>query len=542
MGKTLKETDTRIHRDMLISSIAKKGSVWVQAYGASMSPLIKEGDWLEISSISYTKLKPGDVVAIKPEGYQDKSIVHRLIKIINSPNSLLIKGDNQILTNSPEPVSADFLIGKIIAIKRSSKCIRVDNFVWDIIGYIVVKLSTASPGFARIFLLTISLFSAPKEIPSKILKRIKKNCFRSGQIPKKEDLFILQHCSPAPEVNSHAPKALDWEYIYQKSMKTQSVALLYRNLKLKGIENMIPGSMLRRLKDIYITNSLRNLSLLDEFEKIMAVINERKIKAMPIKGFSLLLDIYEDAGARGITDLDLFIDRKDMDAVSGIFQGLGYRRLQEHEKISYYSHHHILTSKEKAIRVVEIHTRLFPWYVEEFFIKIESYDFLARAQKIKWRNIEICKMEKTDEFIFSLLSYYANNFAGLKYLLDADAILKKAIDFDWQGFLKRIKEYDIMTQISYGIFFCKKYLNSPIPSNIIDEISFTSGKTYFVLNRVFPITLMHKQFPKWQSRIMRFKEMNNIRDRSSLIKEAIVWHLYKKFGIFSNYVTQKNYS
>ncbi|WP_069471328.1 signal peptidase I [Candidatus Marithrix sp. Canyon 246] len=95
--------------------------------GHSMTPVIKNGDWLTLKHNS-NDIRVGSIIAYRRER---KIIVHRVIKIQN--DSLITKGDFNCYLD--EVVDIKSVIGKVIAVKNR----RLDTKVWYVIGYIIAS-------------------------------------------------------------------------------------------------------------------------------------------------------------------------------------------------------------------------------------------------------------------------------------------------------------------------------------------------------------------------------------------------------------------
>lgn len=101
--------------------------------GYSMSPLIKNGDWVMLKHNS-NDIRVGSIIAFRRER---KIIVHRVIKIQNKfeKNSFITKGDFNY--HADQAVDVENVIGKVIAIKKRRQFFQLDTKSWHVIGYII---------------------------------------------------------------------------------------------------------------------------------------------------------------------------------------------------------------------------------------------------------------------------------------------------------------------------------------------------------------------------------------------------------------------
>lgn len=97
--------------------------------GHSMTPIIKNGDWLTLKHNS-NEIRVGSIIAYRRER---KIIVHRVIKI--ESKYLITKGDFNY--HLDEIVDIKSVIGKVIAVKNR----RLDTKFWSVIGYIIATTS-----------------------------------------------------------------------------------------------------------------------------------------------------------------------------------------------------------------------------------------------------------------------------------------------------------------------------------------------------------------------------------------------------------------
>jgi signal peptidase len=101
--------------------------------GHSMTPLIKNGDWL-ILKHNNNNIRVGSIIAYRRER---KIVVHRVIKIQNNSdnNYFITKGDFNLHIDSA--VEMKSVIGKVIAVKKNKQFFSIDTKFWNIVGYFI---------------------------------------------------------------------------------------------------------------------------------------------------------------------------------------------------------------------------------------------------------------------------------------------------------------------------------------------------------------------------------------------------------------------
>lgn len=105
--------------ELLREACRKEASLRFKARGFSMSPFIKDGDILTVSSIEGKPVNPGNVVAFKCRR-NNKLVIHRAVA--RKKDRYLIKGDN--CTQADCPTKRQDILGVVVKVEREGKDIR----------------------------------------------------------------------------------------------------------------------------------------------------------------------------------------------------------------------------------------------------------------------------------------------------------------------------------------------------------------------------------------------------------------------------------
>jgi hypothetical protein len=131
--------------------------------------------------------------------------------------------------------------------------------------------------------------------------------------PHNPEIDLLLCCSRThldsqitERINSLAQKNIDWEYLLKTALRHRVMPLLYRSLKSAG-SNGMPDEAMEKLRSQYLANAARNLYLTHELLKILALMEEEDILAVPFKGPVLAKSIFGDITLRQFSDLDILI-------------------------------------------------------------------------------------------------------------------------------------------------------------------------------------------------------------------------------------------
>jgi signal peptidase len=134
-----KEKYKKIGSLELSREILRRGkNLRIPIVGESMYPIFKRGDIIIIKPVKIEDLSVGDVVL-----YQSgkRMVAHRLIKkcINNGKMTFVMKGDS--FPDFDPPVYPEDVIGKVIAIEREERTLRLDRGLNKLMNIFCAKIS-----------------------------------------------------------------------------------------------------------------------------------------------------------------------------------------------------------------------------------------------------------------------------------------------------------------------------------------------------------------------------------------------------------------
>lgn len=113
-----------------------------------MYPFIRDGDIIEVKPMEASAIRLGNVIFYRSA--QEQLLAHRVIKVGAQYGQvdLVTKGDS---ASSPDPlVHPEQVLGRVVAIRRGERRIRLDRGVYQLINVLWARLSPLSPWFYSI--------------------------------------------------------------------------------------------------------------------------------------------------------------------------------------------------------------------------------------------------------------------------------------------------------------------------------------------------------------------------------------------------------
>lgn len=111
-----------------------QGQHLIPISGRSMLPLIHDGDRVLVLHGS-NGVRRGDMVVFWCEG---GLIAHRVLRIYGRDAKLkfITKGDN--VPYPDPPIDASEIVGRVLAIQRGGRQVRLDTVAWRVVGWLIV--------------------------------------------------------------------------------------------------------------------------------------------------------------------------------------------------------------------------------------------------------------------------------------------------------------------------------------------------------------------------------------------------------------------
>jgi signal peptidase I len=126
--------------EIIREKIALGGESFLTVTSGSMRPLLNCGDKIVVKGCLPQSLSRGDII-IYAQGYS--LCAHRfLYKQLNNKGTWLVaKGDYRRTMDEPFP--SEFLLGRVVAIKKKQQKINLENRSWQIINWVLAIFSLA---------------------------------------------------------------------------------------------------------------------------------------------------------------------------------------------------------------------------------------------------------------------------------------------------------------------------------------------------------------------------------------------------------------
>ncbi|MET3319928.1 UNVERIFIED_ORG: hypothetical protein ABIC97_003025 [Peribacillus simplex] len=213
----------------------------------------------------------------------------------------------------------------------------------------------------------------------------------------------------------------DWEFFLQLAMHHRVYPLIYSKLKIVD-EALIPKYVIENLYQEYKKNTFKMLFFSGEMENLSKLFDENQIRLLFLKGPVIAFDIYGDISLRTSKDLDILVQKTDLNRVEELLLSYGYEREELQDKFEKSRHHIIFFHPQKKIEI-EIHWRLNPPPLKE-----PSFNELWDRKRVSTlTTYQVYFLGEEDLFLYLIAHGSRHGWFRLRWLADIDQIIRNKV-------------------------------------------------------------------------------------------------------------------
>ncbi len=281
---------------------------------------------------------------------------------------------------------------------------------------------------------------------------------------------VLIDTETASRIKSLAQKDIDWDYLVQISISHRVMPLLYKSLKTTCASN-VPGNTLNQLRKYYFDNTARNLFLSGLLIKILALLKENKILAVPFKGPVLAESLYGDIALRQFEDLDILVDKHNVLKTRDRLAEMGYRPAVDLDvrldKTYMQAENSLTVINSEKRSFVDIHWRIkaryhrFSFDLDSLRDRLELTDFLSKE------TYQICKEEL---LLYLCFNGTKDGWDRLHLICSIAELVGHFKEIDWNRILRLAGKTGSKRALLLGLFLAKDLFQTNLPLKIKQKI------------------------------------------------------------------------
>lgn len=275
----------------------------------------------------------------------------------------------------------------------------------------------------------------------------------------------------AEEIRSQASAPLDWDYFFLLARRHAVLSLVYKQLQ-KYAADLVPPTKLKKWRQEHLENAARNVLLAAELCRLINLLGEHDVEAIPYKGPSLSIYAYGDLSLRRFVDLDVMVRKQDVLKARALLLEQDYAPAKnltvDQQKLLLGTQHNMQFTREGGKMIVELH-----WEVaSHLFASSVSADEL-------WQQLETIEMDGTrmktlssDDLLFSLCVHGSRHlWERLSWICDVAELIHRR-NLNWDLLLSRAARADCERIFFLGLSLAQELLGTVLPDVVQTKLKF----------------------------------------------------------------------
>ncbi|HET6893346.1 MAG TPA: nucleotidyltransferase family protein [Pyrinomonadaceae bacterium] len=272
-------------------------------------------------------------------------------------------------------------------------------------------------------------------------------------------------------VRSLAHGEVDWDCLVREATDHGLLPLLHTHLNAT-CRDLVPSSILARLKEESLANSQCNLYLMRELIRTLDLLRANSIEALAFKGPVLGAMLYGDLSLRQAGDLDILIHKEDFCRAKRLLESAGYRmepQLSKSQQSSHLNFHcEIQFVHHEQISVVDLHWGLTP---KAFPFSLNAHDLFARSVALTFAGHTIQTFSREDLLLYLCMNGAKDNWNQLESVALVAELLRFYDQLDWTSCIKRAGASRSRNMLALGLVLAKDLFKCDIPAEVLAALN-----------------------------------------------------------------------
>ncbi len=319
-------------------------------------------------------------------------------------------------------------------------------------------------------------------------------------------------------VEEKLKKGSDWARLEKLALDHKVLPLLYNRLSALP-DAALSREAINRINSIYKLNALRNLRLSQSLLRLLDLLSENKIEAIPFKGPALAVQAYGDLSLRTISDLDFLVHTEDFPAIYDMMIRSGaqstfpldekmkeycrlFRRdLGFNDSVSWIDFHHRFTQGPARISLKEK-----TW---------------QNRKNIELLDREIPVLSPEHALLCTCMNGTKENWRYLRSLADITHLISRHPDLDWGTLIADAEKIGCLRMLQIGLHLCRQ-VGALELSEEIPVFRRRQGRVEKLAGKYFRKMLKGDSKPnKWQGTTALLESLDSVVPRVSLLVDFL---------------------
>ena len=293
--------------------------------------------------------------------------------------------------------------------------------------------------------------------------------YPEGMASEDQLCLLLARAQVPPEAERRAQEllstTLDWSRILKLGRTHEVLPLLYTNLQRLGFAG-VPEPVRTELTDTFASNALRNALLAKELARILRLLDDSGVRAIPLKGTALSESLYGDLALRVCADMDVLVPPKQVQEAFRLMESSGYQASFSEpallELVARYGKDcGVLMRENGALSYpLQLHCGLI-WGgpVERDLLE----EIWSDAIRQTVHGVSAFALSADWEFLYFAVHAARHGLFPMKWLVDLDALCRRGT-VNWESAKRKAARLEWQGAVQCSLGACAALLGTALPS------------------------------------------------------------------------------
>lgn len=285
----------------------------------------------------------------------------------------------------------------------------------------------------------------------------------------------------------------DWDALVARALACNLAPLLFYNLRHDGLLDQVPAAVRECLSAEYYASVRRHLLFEAELQPVLLALHERGITPILLKGIVLAETTYPDTGLRPMADVDLLVQRGDLNGVVSVLQPLGFRGTDGLEMAGDFFNGELSFAKgaHQETLTLEFHQDLIHSWNFTAPLALDTAGFWQRAQPLTIAGQSVKQLALEDMLLHLCLHRAMHHgFTGLPGYVDiAWTVHQRHAQIDWDALVTRARQLQARTSVFVALQLAHDLLGAAVPPAVLNTLA-PAGWRQQLLARLVDLNLV----------------------------------------------------
>ena len=264
-------------------------------------------------------------------------------------------------------------------------------------------------------------------------------------------------------------ESIDWDYLIRMALRHGMMPLLYWHLSAICPE-AVPAPVLDDLKSRFQQNARRNLILAGELRKVLEMLADHQISAIPYKGPMLATFVYGNLALRQFTDLDILVHKSDVLRAKDLLISRGYQptlQLTRTQETAYLESNHEYVLWHERDVLLEVHWAFGPRF---FSFAFDPEGVWARAERTSLAGAMVLTLSPEDLLVILCMHHSKDGWDRLEWICGVAELIRRHDRMDWRWVIGQADMLGMRRMLFLGLYLASDVLGAALPEHVLHTV------------------------------------------------------------------------